>query len=81
MCNLILSNINKSVIKNGLGYWFKLGDMKKPEGCIIFGPRIAKMTFSEKIDEWIKEAEVRPGSALMILKLVAGRMRDLSERN
>jgi DNA gyrase/topoisomerase IV subunit A len=39
------------------------------------------MTFSEKIDEWIKEAEVRPGSALMILKLVAGRMRDLSERN
>ena len=39
------------------------------------------MTFSEKIDEWIKEAEARPGSALMILKLVAGRMRDLSERN
>ena len=39
------------------------------------------MTFSEKIDEWIKEAEVRPGSALMILKLIAGRMRDLSERN
>ena len=39
------------------------------------------MTFSKKIDEWIKEAEVRPGSALMILKLVAGRMRDLSERN
>lgn len=39
------------------------------------------MTFSEKIDEWIKEAETRPGSALMILKLVANRMRDLSERN
>ena len=39
------------------------------------------MTFSEKIDEWIKEAETRPGSALMILKLIAGRMRDLSERN
>jgi DNA gyrase/topoisomerase IV subunit A len=39
------------------------------------------MTFSEKIDEWIKEAETRPGSALMILKLIAGRMRDLTERN
>ncbi len=39
------------------------------------------MTFSEKIDEWIKEAEARPGSALMILKLVAGRMRDLTVRN
>ena len=39
------------------------------------------MTFTEKIDEWIKEAEARPGSALMILKLVAGRMRDLTERN
>jgi DNA gyrase/topoisomerase IV subunit A len=39
------------------------------------------MTFSDKIDEWIKEAETRPGSALMILKLVANRLRDLSERN
>ena len=39
------------------------------------------MTFAAKIDEWIKEAEVRPGSALMVLKLVAGRMRDLTERN
>lgn len=39
------------------------------------------MTFAEKIDEWIKEAETRPGSALMILKLIAGRMRDLTERN
>ncbi len=39
------------------------------------------MTFADKIDEWIKEAETRPGSALMILKLIAGRMRDLSERN
>ena len=39
------------------------------------------MTFSEKIDEWIKEAETRPSSALMILKLIAGRMRDLAERN
>jgi DNA gyrase/topoisomerase IV subunit A len=39
------------------------------------------MTFSEKIEEWIKEAETRPGSALMILQLVAGRLRDLTERN
>ena len=39
------------------------------------------MTFHDKIDEWIKEAETRPGSALMILKLVANRLRDLTERN
>ncbi len=39
------------------------------------------MTFSEKIEEWIKEAETRPGSGLMILKLIAGRLRDLTERN
>lgn len=39
------------------------------------------MTFSDKIDEWIKEAETRPSSALLILKLVAGRLRDLTERN
>lgn len=39
------------------------------------------MTFSKKIDEWIQEAETRPGSALMILKLIAGRLRDLTERN
>ena len=39
------------------------------------------MTFSDKIDEWMKEAETRPASALMILKLVANRMRELSERN
>ena len=39
------------------------------------------MTFSDKIDEWIQEAETRPGSALMILKLVANRLRDLTERN
>jgi hypothetical protein len=34
-----------------------------------------------KIDEWIKEVENRPGSALGILKLIAGRLRDLTERN
>ena len=39
------------------------------------------MSFSDKIDEWIKEAETRPASALLILKLVADRLRDLTERN
>jgi DNA gyrase/topoisomerase IV subunit A len=39
------------------------------------------MITSDKIDEWIKEAEQRPGSAMTILKLIAGRLRDLSERN
>lgn len=39
------------------------------------------MTFSDKIDEWIKEAETRPSSALLILKLVANRLRELTERN
>lgn len=39
------------------------------------------MTLNDKIDEWIKEAETRPASALMIFKLVANRLRDLTERN
>jgi len=39
------------------------------------------MTFNDKIDEWIKEAEARPSSALLILKLVANRLRELTERN
>ena len=34
-----------------------------------------------KIEEWIKEVEDRPGSAQIILKLIAGRLRDLTERN
>ena len=34
-----------------------------------------------KIEEWIKEIEHRPGSAMTILKLISGRLRDLSERN
>jgi hypothetical protein len=34
-----------------------------------------------KIDEWIKEVETRPGSAITILKLIAGRLHDLTERN
>ena len=34
-----------------------------------------------KIEEWIKEVEARPASAQAILKLIAGRLRDLTERN
>src|SRR5688572_31428486 len=39
------------------------------------------MSFSHKIDEWIKEAEERPESALMIVKLITKRLRELTERN
>ncbi|HEX6271098.1 MAG TPA: hypothetical protein VFZ43_12740 [Anaerolineales bacterium] len=39
------------------------------------------MSFSNKIDEWVKEAESRPESAVAIVKLIARRLRDLSERN
>ena len=39
------------------------------------------MTSSQKIDEWIKEAEGRPESALLILRLIASRLNDLTERN
>lgn len=39
------------------------------------------MTFSNKIDEWMKEAEARPESAVMIVRLIARRLRELSERN
>jgi len=38
-------------------------------------------SFSHKIDEWMKEAETRPESAVTIVKLVAKRLSDLSERN
>jgi hypothetical protein len=34
-----------------------------------------------KIDEWIQEVEARPGSAVTILKLIARRLHDLTERN
>jgi hypothetical protein len=34
-----------------------------------------------KIEEWIQEVETRPGSAVTILKLIAGRLRDLTGRN
>ena len=38
-------------------------------------------SFSHKIDEWMKEAEARPESAVTIVKLVANRLRELTERN
>src|SRR5690349_11565003 len=39
------------------------------------------MSFSHKIDEWMKEAETRPESAVTIVKLVSRRLRELTERN
>jgi DNA gyrase/topoisomerase IV subunit A len=36
---------------------------------------------TEKIEEWIKEVEERPESAPLILRYIANRLRDLSERN
>jgi len=39
------------------------------------------MSFTSKIDEWMKEAEERPESAVMIVKLVARRLRELTERD
>ena len=39
------------------------------------------MAFNKKIDEWMKEAEERPASAIAIVKLVANRLRELTERN
>ena len=39
------------------------------------------MSFTNKIDEWMKEAEERPESAVMIVKLVARRLRELTERD
>jgi hypothetical protein len=39
------------------------------------------MSFSNKIDEWLKEAETRPESALKIMKLIAERLRELTGRN
>ncbi len=38
-------------------------------------------SFSHKIDEWMKEAEARPASAVTIVKLIARRLRELTERN
>lgn len=39
------------------------------------------MSFSNKIDEWLKEVETRPESALKIMKLIAERLRELTGRN
>lgn len=38
-------------------------------------------SFSHKIDEWMKEAETRPESAVTIVRLIASRLRELTERN
>jgi len=35
----------------------------------------------EKIDEWIREVEERPGSAGVIIRYIANRLRELVERN
>src|SRR6185503_12581119 len=39
------------------------------------------MSFNNKIDEWMKEAEERPESAITIVKLISRRLRELTERN
>jgi len=39
------------------------------------------MSFNKKIDEWIEEAKSRPELALTIMRLIAGRLRELTERN
>src|SRR4030095_12593059 len=38
-------------------------------------------SFADKIDEWMKEAEVRPESAVTIVRLIARRLRELTERD
>jgi DNA gyrase/topoisomerase IV subunit A len=38
-------------------------------------------SFSQKIDEWMKEAETRPESAVTIVKLVSKRLAELTARN
>ena len=39
------------------------------------------MSFPNKMDEWMKEAEERPESAITIVRLIARRLRELTERN
>ena len=39
------------------------------------------MSLSNKIDEWMKEAEQRPESAVTIVRLIARRLRELTERD
>src|SRR5574339_925274 len=38
-------------------------------------------SLSHKIEEWMKEAEARPESAVTIVRLVAKRLRELTDRN
>jgi DNA gyrase/topoisomerase IV subunit A len=38
-------------------------------------------SFTTKIDEWMKEAEQRPESAVTIVRLIARRLRELNERD
>src|SRR5215468_4585381 len=38
-------------------------------------------SLSHKIDEWMKEAETRPESAVTIVRLVAKRLQELTARN
>ncbi len=39
------------------------------------------MISPEKIEEWLHEVEERPGSAALIIRYIAGRLRELTERN
>ncbi|MBI5354721.1 MAG: hypothetical protein HZB50_18925 [Chloroflexi bacterium] len=39
------------------------------------------MSFTNRIDEWMKEVEERPGSAITIVKLVLKRLRELTQSN
>ncbi len=39
------------------------------------------MSLSNKIEEWMKEAEERPKSAVTIVRLIARRLRELTERD
>src|SRR5512142_279973 len=38
-------------------------------------------SFSHKIEEWMKEAEARPESAVTIVRLIAKRLGELTARN
>jgi DNA gyrase/topoisomerase IV subunit A len=46
-----------------------------------FPERKSAMSFTNKIEEWMKEVEERPESAATIVRLVIKRLRELSERN
>lgn len=39
------------------------------------------MTFADKIEEWMKEVEARPESAVTLVRLALKRLRELTERN